>query len=52
MTFIRKLTRSGGGRSLSVIIPAEIVKELKLREHQKLAIHRRGAEIIIRDWRG
>lgn len=50
MRFVRKLTRVGGGRSLSLVIPAEIVAELKLRERQKLAIHRRGKEIIISDW--
>ena len=47
--FIRKVTKTGK-RSLSVVIPSEIASELKLREHQKLSIHRRGKEIIITDW--
>jgi len=47
--YVRKVTRVGR-RSLSIVIPAEIVDELKLREKQKLAIRRRGKEIIIRDW--
>jgi len=48
-TFVRKVTRVGQ-RSLSVVIPAEIVDELSIRERQKLAIHRDGKQIIIEDW--
>lgn len=48
--FVRKATRVGK-RSLSVVIPAEIVDELHIREHQKLSIHRRGKEIVIKDWK-
>ena len=47
--YIRKVTKTGK-RSLSVVIPSEIVDELKIKEHQKLTIHRRGKEIVIRDW--
>jgi hypothetical protein len=28
----------------------EIVRELKIRERQKLAIKRKGKEIVIKDW--
>jgi len=33
-----------------IVIPAEIVDDLGLRERQKLSIHRRGKKIIIEDW--
>jgi len=48
--YTRKVTRVGK-RSLSVVIPAEIVDELKIREKQKLNIHRSGKKIIIEDWK-
>ena len=48
--YIRKLTRVGK-RSLSVVIPAEIVDELKLREKQKLVLHRSGKKVVIEDWK-
>jgi len=47
--YIRKVTRQGK-RSLSVVIPAEIVDELKIREKQKVVVKRRGKSIIIKDW--
>lgn len=46
---IRKLTRVGRS-SLSLIIPSEIVQELKLRERQKMVVKRSGKKIIIEDW--
>ena len=49
-TYVRKVTRVGQ-RSLSVVIPAEIVDELGIRERQKLAIYRDGKQIIIEDWK-
>ncbi|MDA3840763.1 MAG: hypothetical protein PF572_06805 [Patescibacteria group bacterium] len=48
--YIRKVTRVGQ-RSLSVVIPADIVSELKIRERQKLTIRRSGKKIIIEDWK-
>lgn len=48
--YIRKVTRVGK-RSLSVVIPAEIVKELKIREKQKLIIKKFGKKIVIEDWK-
>ncbi len=48
--YIRKVTRVGK-RSLSIIIPAEIVKKLKIRERQKLVIKLRGKTISINDWK-
>jgi len=48
--YIRKVT-GVGKRSLSVVIPAEIVDELGIRERQKLVLKRHGKKIIIEDWR-
>ncbi len=48
--YIRKVTRVGK-RSLSVVIPAEIVDELKIKERQKLVVKRSGKKIIIEDWK-
>lgn len=47
--FVRKLTRVGK-RSLVIVVPAEIVDEMGLRERQKMTIHRRGKKIVIEDW--
>jgi len=47
--YIRKITRVGK-RSLAVVIPAEIVDELKIREKQKVVLRRSGKNIIISDW--
>jgi antitoxin component of MazEF toxin-antitoxin module len=45
---IRKLQRIGNG-SLSIIIPAEIARALKLREHQRMLVKRISGAIVIRD---
>ncbi len=47
--YTRKATRVGK-RSLAVVIPAELVKELGIRERQKLTLRRSGKKIIIEDW--
>jgi len=39
-------------RSLSVVIPADIARELGIRERQKLVVRRSGQKIIIEDWKG
>ena len=48
-SYIRKVTRVGK-RSLSLVIPAEIVKELRIKERQKMVVQRKGKNIIIMDW--
>ena len=48
--YIRKATRVGK-RSIAVVIPAEIVDELKIREKQKLVVTTKGKTIIIKDWK-
>lgn len=47
---IRKLTRTGRGRSLGLTLPIEIVRKLKWRERQKVVVKLRGKKIIIQDW--
>lgn len=43
----RKLSRVGGSRSIAVVIPINIVKDLKWREKQKVVVKRvaRGVKI-------
>ena len=48
--YIRKVTRVGK-RSLSVVIPADIVDELGIQERQKLTLRRVGKRIIVEDWK-
>lgn len=48
--YIRKVTRVGK-RSLAIVLPAEIVKELKIREKQRLTIATKGKSVIIKDWK-
>lgn len=48
--YVRKVTRVGR-RSLSVVIPADIARELGLRERQKLMLRRSGRKIIVEDWK-
>ena len=46
----RKVTRVGK-RSLSIVIPSEIVAELGIRERQKMVITVEKKKIIISDWK-
>jgi bifunctional DNA-binding transcriptional regulator/antitoxin component of YhaV-PrlF toxin-antitoxin module len=48
--YVRKLTRVGK-RSLAIVIPAEVVDNLKLKEKQKLTITTKGRSIVIKDWK-
>ena len=47
---IRKLTKSGGGASISLTLPIDIVRELKWRDNQKVVVKKRGKGILIVDW--
>jgi bifunctional DNA-binding transcriptional regulator/antitoxin component of YhaV-PrlF toxin-antitoxin module len=47
---VRKVTRVGK-RSLSIVIPAEIVQELGIRERQKMTFKVDRKKIIISDWK-
>jgi len=48
--FIRKVTRVSE-KSLSVVMPVDIIDKLKIREKQKLIVRRSGKKIIIEDWK-
>ncbi len=48
---VRKLTRTGGGKSVSVTLPIEFVRELRWRDRQKVTIRRSGSKLIIEDWK-
>lgn len=48
--YVRKATRTGQ-RSLSVVIPAEIVSEMKIREKQKLTIKKIRGGFEVKDWK-
>lgn len=48
---IRKLTKMGGGRSVGLTLPIEMVKDLKWKERQKVVVKKRGKKIIIEDWK-
>lgn len=48
--YVRKVTRVGK-RSLSIVIPSELVSELKIREKQKMVIKKSGKKLVIEDWK-
>jgi len=48
---IRKLTRTGGGKSVSVTLPIEFVRELKWQDRQKVTVRKVGSRLIIEDWK-
>lgn len=47
---IRKLTKAGG-KSISVTIPIEIIRELKWKERQKVVVTKKGSTLITKDWK-
>ncbi len=47
---IRKLTRTGGGKSMCITLPIEMIRELKWRERQKIKVKKHGKKIILEDW--
>jgi len=47
--YTRKITKVGK-LSYSVVIPRELVEELKWREKQKVTLKRSGSKIIVEDW--
>lgn len=48
--YIRKVVKNGRN-SYYINIPKEIIKELKIKERQKLVINKRGEGILITDWK-
>jgi len=48
---IRKLTRSGGGKSIGLTLPKEMVDSLGWRERQCVLVKRIKGGLVIRDYR-
>ncbi|MFA6973490.1 MAG: hypothetical protein WC238_01975 [Parcubacteria group bacterium] len=48
---IRKLTKSGGGKSIGLTLPLEMVASLGWREKQKVVVKRVKGGLNIRDYR-
>ncbi|MBL4644249.1 MAG: hypothetical protein JKX80_00090 [Candidatus Pacebacteria bacterium] len=48
---IRKLTRTGSGKSISVTLPIDVIRKLKWRDKQKVVVTKRGKGILITDWK-
>ena len=46
---IRKLTRSGGGKSIGLTLPKEMVEELKWKEKQKIKVKKVKGGFVVRD---
>jgi len=38
-------------RSYYVSLPIQVVREFKWKEEQKVAVEKRGKEIVIKDWK-
>jgi len=47
---IRKLVKVGGGKTYSITLPIDLVRELEWKSGQKLTVKKYGKGIIIRDW--
>lgn len=48
---VRKLQTTGeDGQSYYVTLPKELVEKLGWRKGQKITVHSRGQELIIKDW--
>ena len=48
---IRKLTRSGGGKSIGLTLPIEMMRSLKWKEKQRVKITRIRGGVVVRDYR-
>ncbi|PIP26159.1 MAG: hypothetical protein CO140_03355 [Candidatus Moranbacteria bacterium CG_4_9_14_3_um_filter_40_7] len=48
---IRKLTRSGGGKSIGLTLPKEMVDSLGWQEKQRVVVKRIQGGLVIRDYR-
>ncbi len=48
---IRKLVKVGGGKTYSITLPVDIIRELQWKKGQKLEVEKYGKGIILRDWK-
>lgn len=49
---IRKLSKVGGGKTYSLTLPIEYIRELKWQKTQKVVVEldKKNKKIIIKDW--
>ena len=47
---VRKLQKQGNG-TMTVALPADLVRELKWKDKQKLVVRKNGATLVIADWK-
>lgn len=47
---VRKLSRTGRGKSLGLTIPIEMARKLAWRDKQKVVVKLAGKKIVIQDW--
>lgn len=47
---IRKLTRTGRGKSISLTLPIEHIRDLGWRDRQKVVVERKGKMLVVKDW--
>ena len=48
---VRKLTKTGGGKSISVTLPIEYIRELKWKDRQKVIVKKKDKTLIVSDWK-
>ncbi len=48
---VRKLTKTGGGKSISVTLPIEYIRELKWKDRQKVIVKKKDKSLIVSDWK-
>jgi hypothetical protein len=46
---IRKLTRTGNGKCISVTLPIDMVRDLKWKDRQKVVVSKKGNKLVIED---
>ncbi len=46
---VRKVYKKSGSYALT--LPIEIVRDLKIRDGQKLVVKKQGKSIVIKDWK-
>ena len=51
---IRSLTKTSRGRSYSIILPIDVIRRWRWKNHQKLQleIDEKKKRIIVKDWKG
>ena len=47
---VRKLQKQGNG-TMTVALPADLVRSLKWKDKQKLVVRKNGATLVIVDWK-